>query len=481
MLYFYLIQHSYLVYYIMLLAIAIGLETMLVIKTKLYYQQIKTLQLHHYVELAIWSYLFGILIILARLSRQKALGFIWPHHPDLILYLLYLVILGICLYVTYRKQESSPIVTCLLLALSLPFISKIWGLYYISSLYLMVIALIFRASYKLYHLQQTRLASLSFLSIKEAIDSMHFACMFYIPNGRKKGQIILQNEQMQTLAAHLGGELFYNGVQFHELLKNGNVQTNCKKITMKEKLIYQLPNKTIWLFEEHPLAIKGQTYRLLVAFDISKYYLATKELHAKHQLLQERNHELKLMHQNLVTICRNEEMINSKIRVHNILGEQISLLLSSMRKNKKPDVSDLKQFSIHLFDQLQQKTTYDDHSLMILRQNFQKIGVKLTISGHLPKEGRLAKNFYQIIQEATSNAIRHAYASEVNISILETTKEHQLMITNNGLPITKNIKEGGGLTSMRKKVVNFNGEFTYQKTPLFKILITIPKGSDNNV
>ena len=56
----------------------------------------------------------------------------------------------------------------------------------------------------------------------------------------------------------------------------------------------------------------------------------------------------------------------------------------------------------------------------------------IVINGKLPQNKEVAKVFFEIIREATTNAIRHAVSSKVFVNIKETLEETYMIITNNG-------------------------------------------------
>lgn len=58
---------------------------------------------------------------------------------------------------------------------------------------------------------------LSYISVKEAIDSLHTGLLFYRP----EGDILLCNRRMDALARQMTGQALQNGVEFRRLLDSG--------------------------------------------------------------------------------------------------------------------------------------------------------------------------------------------------------------------------------------------------------------------
>ncbi len=82
----------------------------------------------------------------------------------------------------------------------------------------------------------------------------------------------------------------------------------------------------------------------------------------------------------------------------------------------------------------------------------QEIGVTLIIDGNLPAKESLAWLGMDIITEAVTNSVRHGLASEVYISLGQSGGNFSMRITDNGIPPKSEPVEGGGLSSIRRKV-----------------------------
>ena len=76
---------------------------------------------------------------------------------------------------------------------------------------------------------------------------------------------------------------------------------------------------------------------------------------------------------------------------------------------------------------------------------------------------------FDIIKEATTNAIFHGNANEINISFNEGEKL-DVEITNNGKSETV-FRMGGGLTSLKSRVLSEGGEIKIAPEDHFKINI----------
>ena len=95
------------------------------------------------------------------------------------------------------------------------------------------------------------------------------------------------------------------------------------------------------------------------------------------------------------------------------------------------------------------------------------------------------ETIYRIIQESTTNAIRHGKASEIWIRVSEKNEELIIMISDNGVGCS-DIKEGFGLRHMRERVELLNGTLFCESMCGFTVIVKIPirnseeKGGENN-
>jgi len=86
---------------------------------------------------------------------------------------------------------------------------------------------------------------------------------------------------------------------------------------------------------------------------------------------------------------------------------------------------------------------------------------------------------YRIAQEALTNVVRHAHASEVSVDIDHTTDKVDVSIRDNGRPEgsrTVPLNPGHGIAGMRERVETLGGTFTAGRDPRggFVVWATFP-------
>lgn len=90
--------------------------------------------------------------------------------------------------------------------------------------------------------------------------------------------------------------------------------------------------------------------------------------------------------------------------------------------------------------------------------------------------------FTAIVKEALSNIARHSSATQASISVLEHPAFYQLIIEDNGAPISNAPRaqnaagsSGMGLANMRERIEELHGVFHLDQSQGFRLFISVPK------
>lgn len=101
-------------------------------------------------------------------------------------------------------------------------------------------------------------------------------------------------------------------------------------------------------------------------------------------------------------------------------------------------------------------------------------GIRVEITGELPKEKELLRLILPILREACVNAARHADATALYIAAEQTEDSVILRITNDGKPPDNEAVPSGGLSDFGKHVVEAGGSMIIQSRPEFMLTVAIP-------
>jgi PAS domain S-box-containing protein len=215
-------------------------------------------------------------------------------------------------------------------------------------------------------------------------------------------------------------------------------------------------------------------------------YLSVGEIHLTHThlfagLIMDMSTQQKLQREVLAIPAREQQRIGEEL--HDGLGQQLtglSLLAQSLlNKATKPEHELANQIASGLQEALAQVRAlsrglmpiqiYADGfmiSLQEITESIEKqsnIPIKLQIDDVvLLFDDATATHLYRIVQESLNNAIKHADASQIDVS-LKVEQDHGLLqITDNGIGITDDIGDssGLGLNIMKHRCGLFDGEIT---------------------
>lgn len=177
-------------------------------------------------------------------------------------------------------------------------------------------------------------------SVKEAIDRLHTGLMFCEENG----WIVLCNQQMKRLMAELGALPAGGGRDFYARLCEGRCAPGCRRVEGGAP-VYRLPDGTVWLFSSHEIQRGRRLYIQFSAADVSKSWYAGEALMRENAELKKSGGELSARLADLRRICREEETERARSRVHDYLGQRITMLLRALRAGGEPDEELLAAFS----------------------------------------------------------------------------------------------------------------------------------------
>ena len=319
--------------------------------------------------------------------------------------------------------------------------------------------------------RQELYTQISSISVKEAIDTLHTGLLFFRP----EGDILLCNRRMDELAQQMTGQSLQNGREFQLLLTGGPLRSGCVREILGEQQVFRLPDASVWSISSHNIPMGRRTFILLTADDVTERWDAMTLLAHQNQALEERRQELCHTIEHLQAICEAEEIARSKGRVHDLLGQRISLLLRALRENHQPDEALLMEFARNLPAALREDCTPSPaHRLEMLKDTFQGMEVSVEIRGELPENMEVAGSFAEIAVECVTNAVRHGYATRIQFHFFQNDC-WRMTVTDNGLPPAGPIREGGGLRGMRRRVDQLGGTLELYTVPRFRIELSVPK------
>ena len=315
---------------------------------------------------------------------------------------------------------------------------------------------------------------ISSISVKEAVDALHTGLLFFRP----KGDILLCNRRMDGLARQMADRPLYSGREFQRLLEEGAICGGCVREVLGGQQVFRFPDASVWSFSSYELSAGRRTFVLITADDVTAQWDAVTLLARQNETLEKRGQELRHTIEHLQAICEAEEIARSKGRVHDLLGQRISLLLRALRDGLQPDEMLLMEFAHNLPAALREDGTPSPaRRLALLRETFRGMDVSVEIRGALPEDEAVADSFAEIAVECVTNAVRHGYATHIQFHFFQNDC-WRMTVTDNGIPPAGPIREGGGIGGMRRRVGRLGGDMELYTVPRFRIEISVPKEAE---
>lgn len=212
----------------------------------------------------------------------------------------------------------------------------------------------------------------------------------------------------------------------------------------------------------------------IITFDITEEYKLHQKLNGQNKKLKENNKKILLSIDNIEELEKEKNLLELKNKYHDILGQNLSILQQYLNKENitQENFEEIKFMIQKMFIDIED-TDDTNANLENLIKIHKKNGTDIIIDGKLPPNKETAKVFFEIIREATTNAIRHAGSSKVFVNIKETLEETYMIITNDGRKPNEFITENQGIKDMRRKVKKLGGMFYISTVPEFSVNISI--------
>lgn len=212
----------------------------------------------------------------------------------------------------------------------------------------------------------------------------------------------------------------------------------------------------------------------IITFDITEEYKLHQKLDKQNKKLKENNKKILLSIDKIEELEKEKNLLKLKNKYHDILGQNLSILQQYLNKENitQENFEEIKFMIQKMFIDIED-TDDTNANLENLIKIHKKNGTDIIIDGKLPPNKETAKVFFEIIREATTNAIRHAGSSKVFVNIKETLEETYMIITNDGRKPNEFITENQGIKDMRRKVKKLGGMFYISTVPEFSVNISI--------
>ena len=297
-------------------------------------------------------------------------------------------------------------------------------------------------------------------SIRAGLDLLPEGILF----GRTGHAAALVNIAMLQFMERLLGRQYRSAEEFWAALTAFDAPAAAEKHARRDAFLFRFAQGDTWLVQRTHLT-SGLDGWQLTAGCVTEFDAVSQELEAKNAALADMVDAQKELLATLEETERHRTLQEITSRVHDVLGQRISMLQQLLASPAPKDALD----TIVRIDSLLEavplaQEVHPATLLADLTDTYRRLGIRLTVTGSLPRNLRRARAFAAIIREALSNAVCHGRANAVTI----TLGERQLRIRDNGIGC-RELHLGGGLSGMMRRVNELGGRLLITQAPHFEI------------
>lgn len=408
--------------------------------------------------MAVWFFIFltllyMILVIYEGTGERKRKAML---QDSALLIGIFLITSGLCVRrrVFYGEQDS-------LILFKIPYVILI----------VMGICGFLFAGMQTFEIYKRRMNCLRENAVQESLDNLPSGIGFFDENGMPK----LINRKMYQICWNLAGRDIQNITELKEALRQPLKEHAFYDVDLR---VYCFADGSVWKFSEKEIITTGgDRFSQFLASEVSELYRNKVLLNRENQKLQEMSAAMKELSKNVVTLTREEETLSMKMRVHDNLGYSVlAAQRMLMRESEEDRDIFLSQWKRTLDLLNKDNESAEGEQLHRQVQDRAKVlGVKIIYTGEKVWEYNLSELVDMVLLETLSNCVRHAGASELYVRFGSEEQEWIMVITDNGRKPEKKIKEGGGLSGIRKRVEQCGGILRICAEPNFSIIVKIPK------
>lgn len=322
---------------------------------------------------------------------------------------------------------------------------------------------------------RNRKNTISKRSIKEAFDDLPCGICFYEANGVTR----LVNSKRNDFSIRITGEYLLNGKKFISILTDENIKRNSLSHQEEEEYIISLDDH-VYSFRRREHQLSDKSLYEIIATDITRKHQLSRELNKKNKELSSFNKRMREYGETIEELTIEKETLSAKRNIHDKLGKLLILSRQSLDKDRTEEEKEVLlstwKNTLIAFESMKENESNDTYDELF--KAAKDIGISIIFSGRRPESRKGKKIAAKAIIECMTNTIKHAKGNEVYVSFKERNRFIEIQITNNGEQPKEEIKEGGGLSSLRLLIEREGGSMKIISFPRFEMNITIEKGEE---
>ena len=316
--------------------------------------------------------------------------------------------------------------------------------------------------------------SITIFAVGKALDDMPQGVLFSGMNG----EVLQTNTTMEELNCVITDLPLTNGARFWEIIQNGEVKEGVH-YRGGEKPILRMPDGKSWVFScERRRSKLGSFYQIL-ATEATEEQAMAGEIDTNVERLSKMNHRLRDYNHIVDETIRSEELLATKKRVHDDMGTTL-LAAKMLIVNQEGPATPEEVYRQWREDLILMREEAKEHEkekdpFQRFREAANYLGLELQIMGDLPRSYTVADLICVGIQECMTNALQHAKATQMYVTVKEEADEYIATYSNNGAEVKLPINEGVGLSLLRTQAQNVGATMEYLPGQHFVLRLRIPK------
>lgn len=284
------------------------------------------------------------------------------------------------------------------------------------------------------------------------------------------GKIFLMNDAMRGILRELNMETdFQHGGNIWPQLQNAKKAFFTKS---KNGLALRLPNRRTYLFSKDTVYFGSSSFTRIVALDITRETKLTDAIGRSTQKEAIAQQELLVALANVQNVAKNDALLFTRSRVHDIIGQRLSILHRYLEDGdlSEETFANIQPLLRDILEDLNAHHKADSKSdLYAIISAFALINMVIDVEGEPPEDAAIAAAFVQIIREACTNAVKHGRAKHVIVRMQEKDGVASLSVSNDGEVAPDSITKGTGLPGMEYAVSQLGGMFWVTNEGMFTV------------
>lgn len=296
----------------------------------------------------------------------------------------------------------------------------------------------------LFDLLRLKNKSLTTYAIKESVDTLNAGICCYNDNGRT----ILVNSYMEQLSHLL----------FNETLNNGTIFKNkLQKISHNNSISFD--GKVYSIVQNRIDSINE-----IVIFDTTELNQNIEQLRLQNEKLLEINQKIAELGSKIIDVTTQKEILSAKQSIHNGMNNLILSSIASAQNSADAEKDQiLQKWKSNALVLCREANQTEEYSVQNIITNAKALGVNLEINGNFCYNNN--KLAYAIVNEAIANAVKHAGARNIAI----TLSQNEIKISNDGKIPTESITLSGGLSTIKSQVK----DLIINQGELFELIVIV--------